>query len=48
MSGFENIKIEKLPGNSNETGINKDQLKDYFDNRFFDDLVNDRVKIKQQ
>ena len=27
MSGFENIKIEKLPGNSNETGINKDQLK---------------------
>ncbi|MCK9466990.1 MAG: hypothetical protein M0P94_01565 [Candidatus Absconditabacterales bacterium] len=45
---FENIKIEQLPGNSNETGIHQNQLKDYFNDRFFDDLVNNNIKIKQQ
>ena len=48
MNSFDQVKIEQLPGKNNETGLNKSQLKDYFDERFFDDLKNNKVQIKQQ
>jgi hypothetical protein len=48
MNSFEQVKIEQLPGKNNEKGLNQAQLKDYFDEKFFDDLKNNKVKIKQQ
>ena len=48
MNNFENIKIEQLSGSNRSKWLDKSQLKDYFDDKFFDDLIQDNVKIKKQ
>lgn len=48
MNEFENIKIEQLPGNNKEHGLDQSQLKEYFNDKFFGDLESGNVSIKKQ